>query len=80
MHFHFAVLHTFRTGLNTISPTVVLPSETLIVAGIVDDQPVMKSFDSRTGEKLTTVILVNIPLSMTQVQVAGKAHLALISR
>ena len=80
MHFHFAVLHTFKTGLNTIPPAVVLPNETIVVAGIEDDQPVMKRFDTRTGEKLNTVILPNLPLSMTQVHVAGKAHLVLASR
>ena len=80
MHVHFAVLHTFKTGLNTISPAVVLPNETILVAGIENDQPVLKRFDTRTGEKLNTAIIPNFPLSMTQVQVAGKAHLVLASR
>ena len=80
MHFHFSVLKTFRTGLNTISPAVVLPNETIVVAGIEDDQPVMKRFDTRTGEKLNTAIIPNLPLSMTQVHVAGKSHLVLASR
>ena len=80
MHFPFAVLQTFRTGLNTISPAVVLPNETIVMAGIEDDQPVMKRFDTRTGEKLNTAVIPNLPLSMTQVQVVGKAHLVLASR
>ena len=50
------------------------------IYGIEDDQPVMKRFDTRTGEKLNTTIIPNLPLSMTQVHVAGKSHLVLASR
>ena len=66
--------------MNTISPAVVLPNDTIVVAGVEDDQPVMKRFDTRTGEKLNTAILPNLPLSLTLVHVSGMAYLALATR